>query len=132
VFIVGIPLKVAVGLFFMSLVVLQFDPVVRQITMRFMPPPEGAQYGAAARERAPLLRAGRSQRVGIASSDLLRSPPARCARRSAALAARSARHVLRATDPQALRVLFTKLRLLLPCVAGAVHSAPGGVRSEPR
>lgn len=36
VFIVGIPLKVAVGLFFLSLVVLQFDPVVRQCTVRFI------------------------------------------------------------------------------------------------
>lgn len=36
VFIVGIPLKIAMGLFFLSFVVLQFDPVVRQITLRFV------------------------------------------------------------------------------------------------
>lgn len=36
VFIVGIPLKIAVGLFVLGLVVLQFDPVVRQLTARFI------------------------------------------------------------------------------------------------
>lgn len=36
VFMVGIPLKVAVGLFFLSLIVLQFDPLVRQCTVRFI------------------------------------------------------------------------------------------------
>lgn len=36
VFIVGMPLKIAVGLFILSLVVLQFDPLVRQCTVRFL------------------------------------------------------------------------------------------------
>jgi len=36
VFIVGIPLKIAMGLFFISLLTLQFDPVVRQVTLRFV------------------------------------------------------------------------------------------------
>jgi flagellar biosynthetic protein FliR len=36
VFIVGIPLKIAMGLLFLSLVVLQFDPVVRQTTNTFI------------------------------------------------------------------------------------------------
>jgi flagellar biosynthetic protein FliR len=36
VFIVGIPLKIAVGLFFLSLVLLQFDPLVRHCVMRFI------------------------------------------------------------------------------------------------
>ena len=36
VFIVGIPLKIAVGMLVLSMVVLQFDPVVRQSTVRFI------------------------------------------------------------------------------------------------
>jgi flagellar biosynthetic protein FliR len=36
VFIVGIPLKVAVGLFFLSMVVLQFDPAVHQSMVRYI------------------------------------------------------------------------------------------------
>jgi len=36
VFIVGIPIKIAMGLIFLSLVVLQFDPVVRRVTMDFV------------------------------------------------------------------------------------------------
>ena len=36
VFIVGIPLKIAMGLIFLSLVVLQFDPLVRHVTMEFI------------------------------------------------------------------------------------------------
>ncbi len=36
VFIVGIPLKIAMGLLFLSLIVLQFDPVVRQTTNTFI------------------------------------------------------------------------------------------------
>ena len=36
VFIVGIPLKIAMGLFFLSVLLLQFDPVVRLATNRFI------------------------------------------------------------------------------------------------
>jgi len=36
VFIVGIPLKIAMGMVFLSLLVLQLDPVVRQTTHRFI------------------------------------------------------------------------------------------------
>jgi flagellar biosynthetic protein FliR len=36
VFIVGIPLKIAMGLFFMSIIVLQFDPIIRQVTYTYL------------------------------------------------------------------------------------------------
>jgi flagellar biosynthesis protein FliR len=36
VFIVGIPLKIAMGLFFLSILLLQFDPIVREATNRFV------------------------------------------------------------------------------------------------
>jgi flagellar biosynthesis protein FliR len=35
-FIVDIPLKIALGMVFLSLLVVQFDPVVRQATYRFI------------------------------------------------------------------------------------------------
>ncbi len=52
VFIVGIPLKVAVGLFFMSLVVLQFDPVVRQMH-RALHQPQRRDHASAGEVKPP-------------------------------------------------------------------------------